>query len=549
MRIHRLGGATTLIASLLVTALAASGSAASCSASPQDLSTDPNLHAIVLGDSIAAGRNLPDSTQWWQYQLTQLLRAADPAHKFSVRNAARGGTNLQWSQDKVNAMDLSPYNLALVIVGRHDADNPGPDYVARLQTLIATLENARIRVLMATSPPNYVDGGFPAGPQTEMADLIRAAAGSHLVDLKDSWWNIGPQLVGPLYADTVHQSALGQRLIARLMLQALEARGWLQVAPALPTVTLTAPAETRSPTIPIGFSTTDPVGFGILDYYVSEDPTPPVFEGSMWSNTAPTTFDLSPGDGARTLHAWVEDWAGNISAVYTTTVTLDRVPPVARPPTVALAAGIHLGSTVPVSVSWAPAIDANGIAAYHLQQTSDGQTWTPVNLPTPTALRTTVQLSTGKTYTFRLSADDLAGNAGGWATGSRVSPGLFQENAPSVSVAGGFVRSTLTGASSGKVARCGLKTCRATLAFTGSAVAFVSTRGPNRGIARLKLDGVTVGLVDLYASTLRPASVVYATSVTPGRHVLSVTVTATHNAASTGSRVDVDAFEVLVPGG
>ncbi len=97
--------------------------------------------------------------------------------------------------------------------------------------------------------------------------------------------------------------------------------------------------------------------------------------------------------------------------------------------------------------------------------------------------------------------------------------------------------------------RCGLQTCRAKLAFTGSAVAFVSTRGPNRGIARLKLDGVTVKLVDLYASTLRPASVVFVTSVTPGRHVLSVTVTATHNAASTGSRVDVDAFEVLIPGG
>ncbi len=62
MGIHRLGGAATLIATRLVAGLSATGSAASRGASPQDLSTDPNLHAIVLGDSIAAGRNLPDSS-------------------------------------------------------------------------------------------------------------------------------------------------------------------------------------------------------------------------------------------------------------------------------------------------------------------------------------------------------------------------------------------------------------------------------------------------------------------------------------------------------
>ncbi len=133
-------------------------------------------------------------------------------------------------------MDLSPYNVAIVIVGRHDADNPGSDYVARLQTLIATLENARIRVLMATSPPAtspWVSGRYP----DDMADLIRRQPGPHLVDLEDFLVEHRAPTRRAAVCRAVHQSALGQKLIARLMLQALEARGWLQVAPALPTVT------------------------------------------------------------------------------------------------------------------------------------------------------------------------------------------------------------------------------------------------------------------------------------------------------------------------
>ncbi len=97
----------------------------------------------------------------------------------------------------------------------------------------------------------------------------------------------------------------------------------------------------------------------------------------MWFEHRPGHVrPVPPGDGAKTLHGWVEDWAGNISAVSNVTVVRDRVAPLARPPAAALAAGTHLGSTVPVTVSWAPAIDANGIAAIHLQQTIDGLTWT-----------------------------------------------------------------------------------------------------------------------------------------------------------------------------
>jgi hypothetical protein len=82
------------------------------------------------------------------------------------------------------------------------------------------------------------------------------------------------------------------------------------------------------------------------------------------------------------------------------------------------------------------------------------------------------------------------------------------------------------------------------MAFSGSSVAFVSTRGPGRGIAEVWLNGSKVATVDLYAASIQKARVVWAAGVASGTHQLEVRVTGTRNASATGVRVDVDAFLV-----
>ena len=81
-------------------------------------------------------------------------------------------------------------------------------------------------------------------------------------------------------------------------------------------------------------------------------------------------------------------------------------------------------------------------------------------------------------------------------------------------------------------------------------VAWVSTLGPNMGIAKVQVDGGPVQIIDLYSPTLKPAQVVWQTNgLTAGvQHKVTVTVTGTHNPAAaptSTNEVDVDAFIAL----
>jgi hypothetical protein len=71
----------------------------------------------------------------------------------------------------------------------------------------------------------------------------------------------------------------------------------------------------------------------------------------------------------------------------------------------------------------------------------------------------------------------------------------------------------------------------------------VTTRASNRGIAQVRLDGVLVATVDLFAAATSPRQLVFQrTGIAAGTHTLQVRVTGTRNAASTGNRIDIDAY-------
>ena len=222
---------------------------------------------------------------------------------------------------------------------------------------------------------------------------------------------------------------------------------------------------------------------------------------------------------------------------------VDNVPPTVPPASSAVAANQHVGSTSTLHVSWPPATDAGTVVEYSLERSVNSGPWTGVTLPSPTALSVDVQLGDGDSQALRLAALDDSGNWSAPLSTSAATLSLFQENEkPPLSYVGTFKRSGLSGASGGYVKRTGAAGRTATFSFTGSSAGWVSTMGPTRGIAEVWLDGSMVGSVDLYAASLSVAQVVWATEVAPGTHTVQVVVTGTHNAAATGSRIDVDSF-------
>jgi hypothetical protein len=85
-----------------------------------------------------------------------------------------------------------------------------------------------------------------------------------------------------------------------------------------------------------------------------------------------------------------------------------------------------------------------------------------------------------------------------------------------------------------------------TFTFNGTEVGLVSTLGPDRGRVTISVDGGAAQTFDLYAAgALQRARLVGSVSgLGSGTHTATVSVLTTRNAASTGTRVDVDAFVV-----
>ncbi len=90
---------------------------------------------------------------------------------------------------------------------------------------------------------------------------------------------------------------------------------------------------------------------------------------------------------------------------------------------------------------------------------------------------------------------------------------------------------------------------QATLTFNGTSISWIGYRGPDAGIARVFLDGVFAGEVDLYYSDPRIQAVVLTSaSLADASHTLMIEATGLKNAAASDARVVVDAFDVTKVG-
>ncbi len=111
----------------------------------------------------------------------------------------------------------------------------------------------------------------------------------------------------------------------------------------------------------------------------------------------------------------------------------------------------------------------------------------------------------------------LIGYSGTWAAGVNASSG------------NGYRRSSTAGSG-------------ASIGFDGTSITWFTSRGPDRGIARVDVDGTVIGDIDLYSPTLIEEEPFTFGDFEPGPHRLTVTATGRRAGSSRGAAIDVDAF-------
>jgi hypothetical protein len=296
--------------------------------------------------------------------------------------------------------------------------------------------------------------------------------------------------------------------------------------------------------------------------------------------TSPASYTgLSDGSYLFTLQA--TDAAGNKATLFSYPFTVKAVvaPSITQAPTASLL-GLSTGQAtggapvvtagpltadatkgVPVTISWAGTACISGavncnVDHYVLQESVNNLAFSTVTLANPTAtsivrslrVSPTNNSQPATTYRYQVQAVDKLGNASPVGQGP-VFTVPDTDNSFNTSFSGSWTGVNLVGAFGGSVQQSSTANSTANPANpqTVTSLALVSTLGPDRGIAQIKVDGTVVATVDLYSATQQTAQVVWAENgLAAGKtHQVQLVATANKNPASTSAKVDYDAILAL----
>ncbi|MBI4689048.1 MAG: fibronectin type III domain-containing protein, partial [Nitrospirae bacterium] len=172
-------------------------------------------------------------------------------------------------------------------------------------------------------------------------------------------------------------------------------------------------AYTSSTYVTLTLSASDAVG--ITGYYVSTSSSTPSASATGWTSiswgtifNASISYNLSSGDGTKTIYVWYKDSAGNVSSTYSDSIVLDTTAPTDG--TFSVTPG-----NSQIELSWGGFSDAlSGIGSYTIVYSTNS---TPGSCSSGTSiysgtntLYTHTGLTGNTTYYYRLCATDNAGN-------------------------------------------------------------------------------------------------------------------------------------------
>ncbi|MDR3700177.1 MAG: bifunctional glycosyltransferase family 2/GtrA family protein [Candidatus Sulfopaludibacter sp.] len=126
-----------------------------------------------------------------------------------------------------------------------------------------------------------------------------------------------------------------------------------------------------------------------------------------------------------------------------------------------------------------------------------------------------------------------------------VTPGTYDDFDPALRFHGKWVHSDeFPAAWQRTVSYTNTKGAQAALIFDGQGLTYVFTRAPNRGFAELLIDGVSRGVLDLYAPEAQWQSRYRVCCLAPGRHIAVIRALGQARKEATGRFADVDELVV-----
>jgi hypothetical protein len=237
---------------------------------------------------------------------------------------------------------------------------------------------------------------------------------------------------------------------------------------------------------------------------------------------------------------------GPASSISAPAVTIDTSAPTAVAPRPILRTGVALAGSsttqaLPVNLSWSGTDIGTGIASYEVARSYDGGAYVTIAAATPaTAMNLT--MSPGHAYRLRVRARDKAGNVGAWATASTWPASLTQETSTSLAYAGTWLPAKNAAYSGGTVKFAGQPGSSVSLAFSGRAIAWVTTLRPTGGVVEVYVDGVLEDRSDTRADTTTYRRVAFSKNwTTVGSHTIKLVVVGTPGRPV----ADLDAFEII----
>ena len=432
----------------------------------------------------------------------------------------------------------------------HQYNNP--DALPRFHDLLSPAggsSTVSLGVYPATpSGYEYWDGTSMAAPHASGAAALVAS--------------IRPQILGSpsdlrsilMYGSKPAPATVGKTVTGRM----LDARAAMDVlsettAPSGSVVIdyVTNPTYTSRSTVQLILRARDTLpGSGLASMRFSND-------GASWSAWKPYdpsygSWQLTPGDGPKTVYAQFTDVVGNISDVASDGIIFDSTRPTVTAPEPRFVPGSALAPRgwgqedgVPVMLTWSGSdnIGGSGLWRFILGYAQE-HSFQTIRLPALTSTSVTELNRPDLPAQYRIHAEDVAENMSDLLTKPEFTIVQDQETSPAVTYPGGaWSVARYPAYSWGSVRQARDAGATARFRFSGSEVAWVSTKGPDRGKAEVWLDGIRVATVDLYAPTVQTRTVAFAQTVEPrAEHTLEIVALGTGNVAATGTAVDVDTF-------
>jgi hypothetical protein len=196
------------------------------------------------------------------------------------------------------------------------------------------------------------------------------------------------------------------------------------------------------------------------------------------------------------------------------------------------------GKTVEFEVSW-KASDADGIAGTSVWLQTNGGSFLPRSLLSPTGHSFTFVATSGSKYEAAVEVEDAAGNWSNIVYGRSFTPTIVQQNASALHYSSGWSARSVASASGGALEVTKVTGASVTLTTKTSGIALVGTSAPSTGYLQFSIDHHHISTVNTYAHSSQYEKVELAYgSINPANH----SFTFANSGTSGHPYLDVDAF-------